>query len=236
MSTYVGIDLAWGYRARTGVAVVDEADALVASGVVVADDEIDAWLTEHAPAPSVVGVDAPLIVPNATGMRDCERMVGASFGRFEASCHASNRSMPAFDPPRAETLAARHGWSVDPAGAAPVCLEVYPHAAMVGLFGLRRTLKYKRGPVVTRRAAFLDLVAHLESVSSLALDGNARWNEIRGVVAAATRPVDLDRVEDEVDAIVCAHVAWLWAHRRDTLRVYGDTAGGLIVAPPPPRS
>jgi Holliday junction resolvase RusA-like endonuclease len=42
-------------------------------------------------------------------------------------------------------------------------------------------------------------------------------------------------VEDELDAIVCAHLAWLWHHRRSSLEVYGDVDVGYIVAPPPPR-
>lgn len=63
------------------------------------------------------------------------------------------------NPPRATTLAQRHGWSADPAAVGstetPACIEVYPHPAMIGLFTLGRILKYKGGPLTTRRAAFV---------------------------------------------------------------------------------
>lgn len=47
-------------------------------------------------------------------------------------------------------------------------------------------------------------------------------------------PGEFDRVEDELDGIVCAHLAWLWHRRRSALHVYGSYAEGYIVAPPPP--
>lgn len=46
--------------------------------------------------------------------------------------------------------------------------------------------------------------------------------------------VDLERIEDEIDGVFCAHLAWRWA-RRDGLEVYGSAAEGFIVAPPPAR-
>ncbi len=102
---HIGIDLAWNTRRRTGLAAVDDVGALVASGSAVSDEEIDEWLAA-LPAPVVnVAIDAPLVVTNATGMRECEKQVGKAYGRYDASCHASNRSIPYFDPPRAWTLA-----------------------------------------------------------------------------------------------------------------------------------
>jgi predicted RNase H-like nuclease/Holliday junction resolvase RusA-like endonuclease len=235
---HIGIDLAWNTRRRTGLAAVDDDGALVASGSAVSDEEIDDWLTA-LPAPVVnAAIDAPLVVVNATGMRDCERQVGRAYGRYGASCHASNRSIPYFDPPRAWSMAERHGWATDPSHRAsvelPAAIEVYPHAAMVGLFGLGRILKYKSGPVTTRREALLELLDRMEGIAVLRLHENARWGEVRRAVEEATRPVHVDRVEDEVDAVMCAHLAWLWHRAPASLHVFGDADTGYIVAPPPP--
>lgn len=239
---YVGIDLAWGNRAPTGLAVVDEDGALLASATVRTDEEIATWLASAAGDPVVVAVDAPLVVRNEAGMRACERAVSRAFGAHGASCHASSRARPQFDPPRAEVLARRHGWrpDADPAapgpGAPPVAIEVYPHAAMVGLFTLGTVLPYKAKAgrtVDLRRAAMLEVLYHLETVPELALGAHPRWGELRVAVEDGHRHVHLERVEDEVDAILCAHLAWLWAHRPSALRVYGD-ADGFIVATPPP--
>ncbi len=232
---FVGLDLAWGTRARTGLAVVDDAGALVASGSAVGDDEIAAWLRTHAAEVVVAAVDAPLVVPNATGQRRCETEISRAFWRFKIGAHSSNRSRAAFDPPRAATLADRFGWSVDPAHhgtvEAPVCLEVYPHPAMVALFGLAERIAYKSGPA--RAAGFAQLVGHLAEIAQLRLAEHPRWAELTRVVADPRRG-DLTRIEDELDAILCAHLAWLWHHRPGTLRVYGSLADGYIVAPPAP--
>ncbi len=237
---YVGVDLAWSNRARTGLAAVDRAGRLVDSASVTTDDEIVAWVAAHAPV-RAAAMDAPLIVTNASGQRDCEREVSRVFGRYGASCHASNLTRPYFNPPRGATIARRLGWTLDPdptyAAGVPPCIEVYPHPAMVGLFELGSVLPYKaKGgrSFERRRAAFLELLAHLESVDVLGLPANERWRSIRAAVEDATRPMHLERLEDEVDAVFCAHLAWRWREAPESLHLYGTPADGYIVATPPP--
>lgn len=235
---HVGIDLAWNVNARTGLALVDRQGALVDSTSARTDADIDRWVTPWLGSVATVAVDAPLVVTNATGMRDAERAVTRAFGRFHAGCHASNRAMSYMDPPRAWSLAERHGWATDPASVgrsgSPACVEVYPHPATISLFGLSRVLKYKRGPVTTRRAALLELLGRLESLRVLRLAGHPRWSAIRTAVEAAGRPFQLDAVEDEVDAVLCAHLAWLWAVDRAAMVVFSGADGGFVVTPPPP--
>jgi predicted RNase H-like nuclease len=239
---FLGIDLAWSARNRTGLAVVEDDGALRASGVAVSDDEIAAWLQAYAGGVEVVAVDAPLVVPNASGMREAERAIQRTFGRYDAGAYPSHRGNLLFDPPRAETLAGRFGWTADPSERGsverPVCLEVYPHPAMVVLFGLERVLPYKAGRGRTpdaRRATFLVLLDHLERLPELALTVHPRWTELRAMIGSATRQMHLEAVEDEIDAIVCAHLAWLWRHRPGALVVYGSFEAGYVVAPPAPR-
>lgn len=229
------MDLAWAATNRTGAAAVDEAGRLLASGCVGSDDDIASWLAALGTPPRVVAVDAPLIVPNATGQRVAERLIGQAYGRYGASAYPANRSNPLFDPPRAQTLAQRFGWHVDPEVAVTdggtLCVEVYPHPALVGLFSLPQRVRYKKGP--TRAAGFAQLADLLETIPQLRLAESPRWLEIRAIIAAPGRG-DLDRIEDEIDAILCAHLAWLWHHRPDALVVYGSVSEGYIVAPPPP--
>jgi len=78
---------------------------------------------------------------------------------------------------------------------------------------------------------FTALLDHLETIPALHLGTHPRWHLIREDVAAR-RPGLLARYEDEVDAIVCAHLAWLWDQHPDTLHVYGTVHDGYIVAPP----
>lgn len=234
---FLGIDLGWS-TGGTGLALVNSAGALVASTRVVTDSEIDAWIANSAGPPLVVGVDAPLVVPNDTGARAGERELAKAYGRFGAAPYSSSKKTLGEGPTRAMRLAQRHGWSVDPKArlgvGATVCLEVYPHPALVSIFELPYRLAYKKGTVAERRAGQEQLVRLLESVPELRLADSWRWPEIRRIVEDPS-PGELDRLEDELDAIVCAHVAWLWHTRRPTMAVYGSFAEGYIVAPVPPR-
>ncbi|GEK22950.1 DUF429 domain-containing protein [Cellulomonas xylanilytica] len=243
MTTYLGIDLAWAARAKTGMAALDADGRLVASTSVVTDDEIAAFVATHTSGTVVAAIDAPLIVPNATGSRMAEQLVSREFGPYNAGAYPSNRSRPLFDPPRAETLCRRFGWDPDPATPPgqdrSVAIEVYPHPAMVVLFALSTVLPYKarRGRDVDGlRTAFVSLLDHLERACDepLRLTTSPRWAEIRVAVTSAGRIVDLDRVEDEVDAVLCAYLAWLWGTGSPMMRVVGDVDSGYIVVPGSP--
>jgi predicted RNase H-like nuclease len=228
---FLGLDLGWTSGA-TGVAAVAEDGRLVDSGRVQTDDEIAGWV-ERCPSLDVVAVDAPLVVPNELGMREPERLMASTFGRFGASAHVSNRTRFGGEP-RAMRLARRFGWGFDPAvDTPPLCVEVYPHPALVGLFQLPYRLDYKKGPTERRLPGFRTFLRLLESVPELRAAESRRWAGLRQVVADP-RPGDLNRVEDEIDAILCAYLAWMWRHRREMLTVYGSVDAGYIVAPPPP--
>lgn len=241
----LGIDLAWGDRGRTGLAELDVDGRLIRSASVRSDAEIAEFIGTDA-APVVAAIDAPLVVTNPTGQRECEREVARAFGRFHAAPHPSNLSRPVFSPePRAMRLARRFGWTVDPAvpaGVSPGCaIEVYPHPAMVSLFGLSKVIPYKGKPgrtVESRRDAvhlLLRLMAdHLDEV--LRLRASDRWGQLVRLAAGASRPVDLAVIEDEIDAIFCAHLAWLWATEPSRLVVFGDGPSGFIVTLPAPGS
>ena len=240
MTTYLGMDLAWGPRARTGLAALDAAGRLVASASVRTDDEIGAFVASHVDGETIAAIDAPLVVPNATGRRPCEALVSAEFGPYDAGAYPANRTNVHFNPPRAEVLAERFGWATDP-GVVPgagssVAIEVYPHPAMVTLFGLSSVLPYKDKAgrdLESLRSAFVTLVGHLERVCEepLMLSRSARWQELVGVVSSATRKSELGLIEDEIDAILCAYLAWLWGQHDPRMRVLGDVATGYIVVP-----
>lgn len=233
--TFLGVDLAWVSKNRTGVALVDNDGRLLASDSVRSDDEIAAWISQHSGSVVVAAVDAPLIVPNDTGRRLGEARVAEAYGKYSAGPYSSSKAIPYFNPPRAETLARRFGWTTTPENHGsvenPSCIEVYPHPAMVGLFSLGERILYKKGP--RRAEGFAQLVDHFETLTRLHLPSNARWLDLRKIVNNPG-PGDLTRIEDELDAILCAHLAWLWHHDPAALEVYGTYEHGYIVAPPAP--
>ena len=237
---FVGVDLAWGERKPTGVAVVDDAGRLVLLGAATDDDDIVDLLGEHVDGRCLVAIDAPLIVTNPTGNRPCEAALNQDFGRFEAGAHPSNTAKPELaQGSRGARLAHRLGLDIDPGSTASRrAIEVYPHPATIALFGLGRTLKYKNRPgrtVEELREALLTLVGHVEDLASAtpALDvtGHAGWSELVGAVRSATRKAQLRVAEDQVDAVLCAYVAMYSERRPEDTTTYGDGVSGYIVTP-----
>ena len=229
---YVGIDLAWGERQRTGLAVLDAEGQLVHLSSVHTDEEIEDALTPFTEGACIVGIDAPLIVPNATGSRIAEQELNRDFHRFEAGAHPTNTGKPEFvNGSRGARICKLLRLDMDPrSGRERRALEVYPHPATIVLFNLARTLKYKdkRGRTLDGlRTELLRLMDHLERL----VPPDPTWRSLRTQVEDATRKADLGRAEDQIDAVVCAYVA-LMAHRWPTrLTTYGSFEQGYIVTP-----
>jgi len=233
---YVGLDLAWGAKGATGVAVVDPDARLLHVSTCRTDEEIDEALAPYVGEECLVAIDAPLIVRNPAGSRPAEKALSRDFRRFEAATHPSNTGKPEFaDGGRAWHLAKRHGLDVNPrSGRARRAIEVYPHPATIVLFGLGRTLKYKHKQgrdLELLRSELLELMRHVESVVTV----EETWQALRRQVEQATRKSELRVVEDQVDAVVCAYVGLFadrWPARTTT---YGDPdpgwEQGYIVTP-----
>ena len=237
---FVGVDLAWGQRRPTGLAVLDDTGRLLHVASVRTDEAIEAELAAYVAGPCLVAVDAPLIVTNPTGTRPAEAALNRDFARFDAGAHPTNTGKSELaDGPRGGRLAHRLGLDIDPQSqAARRAIEVYPHPATVALFRLGRTLKYKQKAgrtVETLQAALLELMDHVEGLQhaspALAVAGEPAWKALREGVRDATRKSELRHVEDQVDAVLCAYVA-LFAERRPTdVTTYGDGRTGYIVTP-----
>ncbi|MDT5246933.1 MAG: hypothetical protein QOD36_4309, partial [Mycobacterium sp.] len=93
---FVGLDLAWGDRNPTGVAVIDDKGILVQVSVQTDDASILAAIKPFVADDCVVGIDAPLIVTNPTGNRPCEAALNKDFTKFHAGAHPSNTGKPEF--------------------------------------------------------------------------------------------------------------------------------------------
>jgi predicted RNase H-like nuclease/ppGpp synthetase/RelA/SpoT-type nucleotidyltranferase len=237
---YVGLDLAWGENRPTGVAVLDEAGELLHVSTHREDEAITAAVAPYVAGECLVAIDAPLIVANATGNRPAEAALNKVFARFDAGAHPANTGKKELSgTPRAARIAAALGLEIDPASTSPRrAIEVYPHPATVALFGLGRTLKYKNKPGRTLdrlRSELLLLMGHLEGLDRaevpLRVADSGAWMSLRGIAEAAERKSDLRRVEDQVDAVVCAYVGLFSERRPELTTVFGDGVTGYIVTP-----
>jgi predicted RNase H-like nuclease len=223
---FLGIDLAWGQKNPTGLAVLDDDARLVHVSTVRTDDEIVAALAPYVGGDVLAGIDAPLVVTNATGSRPAEQALSRDFRRYEAGAHPSNTGKPEFaHGTRGARVAERLGLTIH-----ETALEVYPHAAAVALFGLDRTLKYKPKPgrdLALLRSELLRLMGLVETV----VQPDTAWAALRRAVEGATRKSELRVVEDQVDAVVCAYVARYADRWPEHTTSYGDPATGVIVTP-----
>ena len=198
MTTYLGIDLAWGEKNPTGIAVLDDSCRLLHLSAVTTDAAIEATVAPYADGRVVAGIDAPLVVTNPTGSRPAEQALSADFRKFHAGTHPSNTGKPEFaNGTRGARVAERLGLVVH-----ETALEVYPHAALVALFDLDRILTYKdkRGRDLPHlRSELLRLIGLVESLVTT----DQTWASLRAAVEGATRKSELRVAEDQVDAVVC---------------------------------
>jgi predicted RNase H-like nuclease len=237
---YIGIDLAWGPNGTTGLAALDEQGILLEVKNARTDEEILDWARVWAPDDCFVSIDAPLIVRNASGQRTCERLVGRYFGKYNASCHASNLSLAHFaHGSRAMRIAQALDLTVDPANTwRRRVAEVYPHPAIVSLFNLPTVLRYKnkqRRSLDLLKAETLRLVDLLEGLERAAVPLHVRlqpqWQRIRDTVSDATRKSELAKVEDSIDGVVCAYIALVAVKAPASVRVIGNVDDGYILTP-----
>jgi predicted RNase H-like nuclease/ppGpp synthetase/RelA/SpoT-type nucleotidyltranferase len=237
---FVGLDLAWGDRNPTGVAVIDDKGVLVQVSAQTDDASILAAIKPFVADDCVVGIDAPLIVTNPTGNRPCEAALNKHFTKFQAGAHPSNTGKPEFaNGTRGGRLATATDLNLNPFSPRPRrALEVYPHAASVALFRLGRTLKYKdkKGRKFEKmQSELLRLMTLIEGLKDadvpLRVARHDDWKRLRRSVETATRKSELRRAEDPVDAVLCAYVALYSVRRPDDVTVYGDIDTGYILTP-----
>ena len=240
---FIGVDLAWGERSGTGLCVLSP-DEVVASARLHNLNDIADWISRYSSRDCLVAIDAPMIVRNQTGRRPCESLISRCFGRYEASAHSSNLANPSFKTGgRANELVRLLGLDTSPVfstrSSVRRAIEVYPHTALVALFDLPTTLKYKAKrsrTVQSRLQAFEVCIELMESLSTaeppLDLNGTRFWRDLTTEINCCATGAALDRAEDELDGYICAYTAlYYWYHGLDRCRIVGDTSSGYIVTP-----
>ncbi len=240
---FIGVDLAWrSDRNYTGAAVLSGsrrgAHLVAVAGPIRSRSDVRKFVADHAASVTFVAIDAPLIIPNATGQRRCETAVGARYGAREASCHTSNQRL--YPNASSVVLAAElealgyvHAPAATPTSG-KVLLEVYPHAAMVALFDLPKSLKYKKGTLTQKRQGLQTLSAHVRRLFAATppLGCNDRLEAILSRQTTNLSGAALKMHEDTLDAVFCAYLAyyfWYWGEQRN--EVFGAVDKGYIINP-----
>lgn len=261
---FFGVDLGWTTGA-SGLCCLSwnetraQIDHIALAHVVELDDILQ-WLGDRlSPNESaVVAVDAPTLIPNQTGMRECDRLAHRYFGKYHAGCYPANLSRPFAQRTvavgkRLEALGCVHdpnlgllsSTQVSTADANPESgqkqpsgryqLEVFPHAAMLHLFQLNRILKYKKGRLAERRVELVrlrNLIIHVFPALTPSFSSSIDFESL--LPAIPHKGKEMKAVEDQLDSFICAYVSahwWYWGLEKNW--VLGDRSTGYIVVPTP---
>lgn len=220
---YIGIDLAWSPENPSGVAVLNAEAGLVDYRYCDSVDAVLELIDAYPDAP--LGVDAPLIIPNATGHRPNEREFLKTFARFGLGVHAANTTLFAKRFPRYagfelyDTLKMR-GYGFTDGNL----YEVYPHATILALFNGGKMLRYKASvPRTERLTAMKKLQTVLFETITIPDAYKKDLDTLKGQALKAQ--------EDFLDAVVCAY-SLLYCVRNDCFR-FGNSTQGVLITPQP---
>ena len=193
--------------------------------------------------PAFIAIDAPLVVPNKTGRRLAEQLVGDSFRKYNAGAHPSNRErLGAWSNGKIrgeeitnslQKMRFLHDPYVKKYENSRKLFEVYPHPSMVVLFNLNKILQYKaklKRDTAFRLKEFERYNNYLKGLNkaSPSLKINSEFlNDSLNKLKLS----QLKSYEDTLDAIFCAYIAYYYWVHPDNCAVLGTVEKGYIMTP-----
>jgi predicted RNase H-like nuclease len=253
---FIGIDLGWRSQ-PSGLCCLESIDGqlqLLDLDRKEAIADILSWIDQSVQPdePAMIAVDAPTLIPNATGSRLADKLSHKYFGKYHAGCYPANQNLPFAERTinfglELESRGFAHAPTIEPQKLGRYQIEVFPHPAIVNLFNLERILKYKKGRLSDRRLELIKLhnyildilpslsppLRPLRLLSETLRVGEASRREGGSFPSEIpTTGAALKAVEDKLDSLICAYVAaywWYWGEQRNL--VLGDRATAYIITP-----
>ena len=203
--------------------------------------EILDWIENHVSSEegAMIAVDAPLLIPNATGTRLCDRLTHKYFGRYHAGCYPANLGRPFAERTvrfgkNLETRGFNHAPSLEAQKIGRYQIEVFPHPAMIHLFQLSRILKYKKGNLAEKKTELQRLRHYIQTIlPNLTPALDLTDFPLLSLTLSLTGK-QLKAIEDQLDSLICAYIGaywWYWGTEKNW--VLGDRETGYIVVPSP---
>jgi len=222
---FAGVDLGWKtdppIEGGTGVCLLDDTGAVLSLESITHDSEILSFLTSEEEM--WVGVDAPLVVNNQRGLRECERSL---FDHGIKVLPASRSYMlRRFGGCRGVSLSRvliENGYRFGGEGEGKKALfEVYPHGTLHLLMG-GKVPRHKKGGREERRRAALMVLRILREWVPIEIP--------RQLLLDIQEANDLKPVMDRVDSVVCVscvYAHWLYSGKRTQL--LGGRDGSMLL-------
>jgi len=238
---FIGIDLAWTYKNESGICVIsDKGEIKYWDSEIYSNEEIADIVEKFSDGGAAIGIDAPLIVNNEGGSRECDRLImknkihGKRLYVFNCSRSFLLRT---YGHIRGEELSrAIKGRNKDfkitwKNHNNYFIFETFPTGICLGLFPEAFPIKYKMKSKVSfedtkkEMARLIDLLKGLRPVIT-GLEKHLKKQD----VLTLTRK-ELKHMEDKIDAFLCAY-AGFWCHKNQGKElVLGNDEEGFIVLP-----
>jgi len=229
-----GIDLAWqGEKNPSAIAIGDlNSRILSLTQIFPACYGIDE-IIDKVDSISGIAIDAPLIIKNCSGQRDCEKSVSKTYGARGASCHTSNLSLY----PDASSV--RFANKLIDNGFCHIetdkwIVECYPHPSLLEIFNLPVRLKYKKGNKSEKLAGQINLANLIKSLSSSPVlqlqipNECAHFIDESYILSLIGKAIKTN--EDALDSIICLYIAALYQSKKSG-HLFGDLDTGYVWVP-----
>lgn len=244
---FVGVDLAWSSRNQTGLTIIEgnteKGEVIYVDTLYSLDsilEKIDEIVGDND---AIVGIDAPVVVPNEEGSRIAERELNKVFRKYHAGAHPANRSRLASwsGTIRGEELAfmlKEKGYSQtfikekDTKGKR--VFEIFPHPAIVSLFNRERILQYKAKQNRTYQMRYVEFKEYQHCLQSLENKSPALHLPHHNILNMSVRSLKgkaLKEFEDRLDSIMCAYIVYFYWCHPEKCKVFGNREEGYIITP-----
>lgn len=209
-SIYIGIDLAWGDKNLSGFCVLSpykKSLKIIDIKLLKSIEDILYEIQKYQDYKIYIGLDAPLIVPNEDGNRECEKNFNRDFSKYKISMLPVNRKLLTKynSNIRSEELYKRlqdDGFKRD-YNSDKVIFEVYPHSTIATLFNNNQILPYKRKK--GRNTEFIreQLTIYKKYLAKVVFPHTLLKSDV-GILKGQ----GLKSFEDMLDAVVCAYTIY----------------------------
>ncbi len=230
-SVYIGIDLAWGDKNLSGFCALvpyKKSLKIIDIKLLKSIDEIVDEIQKYINNKVYIGLDAPLLVPNEDGNRECEKLFNKDFAKYKISMLPINRTIftKYNSNIRSEELFKRlqdDGFKRD-YKSDKVIFEVYPHSTIAMLFNNQQILPYKR-----KKGRDVEFIREQISIYKRYLAKVVSSHKILKNDVSALKGQGLKDFEDMLDAITCAYTIYFC--QKNEARFYKVDDEDIFVTP-----
>ncbi|MFC3901235.1 DUF429 domain-containing protein [Aliicoccus persicus] len=231
---YIGIDLAWTIKNETGICVLDEyGNILLLSAEVYSNDEIINIIQDFYQYPTIVAIDAPIVVPNETGSRPAEsalardRIHNHRIRAFHCSRSYLTKQYGSIRAEKiAQSLIDAMNFKIGYFEGEDCVVETFPTGIIAGLFPEHAPFKYKIKKGVNTQLAGEELIR----LTSL-FEENGLLNDLAINTKLKYSRTLHKHLEDQIDAFLCAYTGYSLQYKGTKVLIYGDYSNGFILLP-----